>query len=68
MADHENAQDYTANGPTNVGFRTGGDGTGIRNGVVAAGTEIGARGIGRDAPGTVGVPLAPLRTSSCSKR
>jgi len=46
MADHHEAQDYKANGPTGIGFRTGGDGTGIANGVVAAGTEIGVHGIG----------------------
>jgi hypothetical protein len=46
MSDHEDAQDYTANGPTDVGFRTGGDGTGITNGVVATGTEIGVHGTG----------------------
>jgi hypothetical protein len=45
MADHEDAQDYTANGPSNIGFRTGGDGNGIANGVVAVGTQIGVRGI-----------------------
>jgi hypothetical protein len=44
MADHEEAQDYKANGPTDVGFRTGGDGTGITKGVVATGTEIGVSG------------------------
>ncbi len=46
MADHEDAQDYTANGPTDIGFRTGGNGTGIANGVVASGTNIGVHGIG----------------------
>lgn len=44
MADHDDAQDYTANGPTDVAFRTGGDGTGIRQGVVAIGTQIGVSG------------------------
>ena len=34
MADHDDAQDYTANGPTDIGFRT--DGTGIEKGVVAS--------------------------------
>lgn len=48
MADHHDAQDYTANGPTEIGFRTGGDGTGITKGVVATGTEVGVfgRGVG----------------------
>ncbi len=59
MADHDDAQDYTANGPTDIGFRTGGDGTGIVNGVVAAGTQIGVHGIGVGESGhsaeTVGV-------------
>jgi hypothetical protein len=60
MADHDDAQDYTANGPTDIGFRTGGDGTGIANGVVATGTQIGVRGIcvgggqGSDFCGVVG--------------
>jgi len=45
MSDHDDAQDYTANGPTDIGFRTGGDGTGIANGVVAHGTQIGVHGI-----------------------
>lgn len=52
MSDHEDAQDYTANGPTDVGFRTGGDGTGITNGVVAMGTQFGVHGTGVGAPGT----------------
>lgn len=59
MSDHEDAQDYTANGPTDVGFRTGGDGTGIENGVVATGTKIGVHGIGAGVDGsnaeTIGV-------------
>ncbi len=46
MSDHNNAQDYTANGPTDVGFRTGGDGTGITNGVAATGNAIGVHGTG----------------------
>ena len=46
MPDHHDAQDYTANGPTAVGFKTGGDGTGIANGVVAEGTEYGVHGKG----------------------
>lgn len=46
MSDHHDAQDYTANGPTSVGFKTGGDGTGIVNGVVAEGTEYGVCGRG----------------------
>lgn len=46
MSDHDDAQDYTANGPTDIGFRTGGDGTGIKNGVVATGIEIGVHGKG----------------------
>ena len=46
MADHHEAQDYKANGPADVGFRTGGDNTNIENGVVAAGTKFGVRGIG----------------------
>jgi hypothetical protein len=43
MADHEDATDYTANGPTEIGFRT--DGTRIENGVVAFGKQIGVQGI-----------------------
>ena len=46
MSDHDDAQDYTANGPTDVGFRTGGDGTGIAKGVLAQGTVVGVHGIG----------------------
>lgn len=46
MSDPHDAQDYTANGPTDIGFRTGGNNTGITNGVVAYGTEFGVRGIG----------------------
>jgi hypothetical protein len=42
--DAHDAQDYTANGPTDAGFRTGGDR--IKNGVIATGTEIGVHGIG----------------------
>ena len=59
MTDHHDAQDYTANGPTNVGFKTGGDGTGIANGVVAEGNVFGVHGIGLGTEGssaeTVGV-------------
>lgn len=43
MAD---ATDFTANGPTTVGFRTGGDGTGIDNGVVVSGKICGVHGTG----------------------
>jgi hypothetical protein len=43
MADHDEAQDYKANGPTEIGFRT--DGTGIENGVVAFGKQVGVHGI-----------------------
>jgi len=43
MADHDDAQDYTANGPTDIGFRT--HGTNIENGVVAFGNQIGVHGI-----------------------
>jgi len=50
MADHDEAQDYKANGPTDVGFRTGGDGTGITNGVVATGIEIGVSGTSLGTP------------------
>ena len=65
MADHHDAQDYTANGPTGVGFRTGGDGTGIKNGVVASGTEIGVHGIARPAPGdSFGRPMGVLGEGS----
>jgi hypothetical protein len=46
MSDHNDAQDYTANGPTDVGFRTGGDGTGITKGVAVTGNEIGVHGTG----------------------
>jgi hypothetical protein len=53
MADHHDAQDYTANGPTGIGFRTGGENTGIANGVVATGTEIGAHGIGAGIGGRI---------------
>ena len=48
----DEAQDYTATGPTDIGFRTGGDGTGIDNGVVAQGKITGVTGIGLAAPGT----------------
>jgi hypothetical protein len=50
--DHHNAQDYLVNGPTNAGFKTGGNGTGIANGVVAEGNVFGVYGIGL---GTVGL-------------
>jgi hypothetical protein len=50
MSNPHNATDYTANGPTNIGFRTGGDNTGIENGVVATGTKIGVKGIGAKLP------------------
>lgn len=46
MADHHDAQDYTANGPTDVAFRTGGNDTGITKGVVVRGLEIGVDGTG----------------------
>lgn len=46
MSDHHDAQDYTANGPTGVGFATGGDGTGIVTGVLASGTRTGVHGKG----------------------
>lgn len=49
MADHNEAQDYKANGPTDAGFRTGGDNTNIRVGVDAAGFEIGVHGTGKAA-------------------
>ena len=55
MADHHEAQDYKANGPTGIAFRTGGDGTNIKNGVVAQGTKIGVTGIGLAAPGTFSI-------------
>lgn len=56
MSDHQDAQDYTANGPTNAGFRT--NGANIVNGVVASGTQYGVHGIGVGGSGaseTVGV-------------
>jgi hypothetical protein len=54
MAD---ATDFTANGPTAVAFRTGGDGTGIDNGVIAQGKIVGVTGIGLADPGTVPQPI-----------
>src|SRR5262245_14941397 len=51
MADHHDAQDYKANGPTDIAFRTGGDDTGIARGVVAHGTVVGVTGIGTGTPG-----------------
>jgi hypothetical protein len=53
--DAHDAQDYTANGPTDIGFRTGGDGKGITNGVVAIGTECGVFGHSKDGIGVKGV-------------
>jgi hypothetical protein len=53
----DDAQDYTANGPTDIGFRTGGDGTGIDNGVVAQGKITGVTGIGLAPPGSVPQPI-----------
>ena len=52
MADHEEAQDYTALGPTTVGFRT--HGARIQKGVDVVGTVIGVDATGgtSDAPGT----------------
>jgi hypothetical protein len=50
MPDHEDAQDYTANGPTNAGFKT--NGTGIANGVVAGGNKYGVHGIGLGTEGS----------------
>ncbi len=52
MSDPHDAQDYTANGPTDAGFRTGGDNTKIINGAVLAGTECGVRGIGLETKGS----------------
>jgi hypothetical protein len=49
----EHATSYTADGPNPVGFRTGGDGTGIGDGVVATGTHFGVQGIGAES-GVVG--------------
>lgn len=49
----DEAQDYTATGPTDIAFRTGGDGTAIDNGVVAQGKVTGVTGLGRAAPGTI---------------
>jgi hypothetical protein len=48
----DDAQDYTANGPTDIGFRTGGDGTAIDNGVVVSGKIFGVHGIGLGQPGS----------------
>lgn len=53
----DDAQDYTANGPTDIAFRTGGDGSGIDNGVVAQGKVTGVTGLGRAAPGTIPLPV-----------
>jgi hypothetical protein len=53
MAEHDEATDYKANGPTRIAFRTGGDGTGIKKGVRAQGTKIGVHGIGRAPEGTI---------------
>jgi len=50
MSDHEDAQDYTANGPSNFGFRTGG--ANIQVGVDAAGIDIGVRGVSAGQPDT----------------
>ena len=55
--DAHNAQDYTANGPTDIGFRTGGDGKGITNGVVAIGTQCGVHGEGGPIVGSAAVPV-----------
>ena len=63
MADHDDAQDYTANGPTDVGFRTGGDDTGITTGVVAAGTEFGVVGTGVLIEGSPFRPIGVLGMS-----
>ena len=63
MSDHHDAQDYTANGPTAVGFQTGGDGTGIANGVVAGGTESGVHGIGLGDPGSSAMTYGVLGES-----
>lgn len=51
-ADHKTS--YTADGPTDVGFRTGGDETEIANGVFATGIVIGVQGksVGRPDPDT----------------
>jgi hypothetical protein len=48
MSDHHDAQDYKANGPTNIGFRTGGDGTGIDTGADLRGVNTGVRARGGD--------------------
>jgi hypothetical protein len=64
MSDHNDAQDYTANGPTDVGFRTGGDGTGITNGVVAAGTAIGVHGTGVGVAGNGAVTIGVFGDST----
>lgn len=44
MTDHHDAQDYTANGPTDVGFRT--VGPNFTKGVEVFGTAVGVHGIG----------------------
>lgn len=54
MADHKQAQDYTALGPSGAGFKT--QGARIQTGVVATGVQVGveARG-GTDSDGGIGV-------------
>ena len=53
MSDHHDAQDYRANGPAQIGFRTratrivvGGDFKGTISGVHGTGTETGVIGNG----------------------
>lgn len=62
MADDDDATSYTANGPTDIGFRT--HGTRITNGVVAFGTAIGVHGIGAQIAGTTAESIGVLGQSN----
>lgn len=62
MSDHHDAQDYTANGPSNVGFRTGG--ANIEVGVQATGHETGVHGIGVGHDGRTDFTVAGVRGES----
>ncbi|HEY9106994.1 MAG TPA: hypothetical protein VIN58_09975 [Roseateles sp.] len=62
MSDHHDAQDYTANGPSNVGFRTGG--ANIEVGVQATGHETGVHGVGVGHDGLTDFAVAGVRGES----
>jgi hypothetical protein len=59
-----NSRNFTADGPTTVGFATGGDGTAIDNGVVVSGKQCGVSGKGLGGTNTIGDICGVLGESS----